>query len=80
MGVYTPFNPTILYLGMFPKEVIRGFGKEVCTRVSVMYYFMRWKAAYEPWLIKRKVTKPNLSCDPTLIKCVYILVWPIWDY
>ena len=36
MGVCIVFDPMILYLGMFPKEIIRGFGKEACTRISAM--------------------------------------------
>lgn len=33
------FDPTILYIGMFAKEIIGGFGKKVCTRVFIMVLF-----------------------------------------
>lgn len=36
MRVCVSFDLTMLYLGVFPKEIIRGFGKQVCTREFVM--------------------------------------------
>lgn len=56
-GVHT-FNYTIQHVGIVPEEIIRGFGKEACTRISAIV--LLYEAIYEIGLIRRKATGQNL--------------------